>query len=79
MNTSTLADLSEGCRGTVTAVNSSGSMRRRLMDMGFIEGTEIKCLNRSPSGDPTAYFIRGTVIALRKNDARDILILTENL
>lgn len=77
MNISTLADLSSGCRGRVNAINISGNMRRRLMDMGFIEGTEIVCLNPSPSGDPTAYFIRGTVIALRKRDAAGILVSHE--
>ncbi len=53
---------------------SDGSMRRRLLDLGLIEGTCITCLQKSPSGDPTAYFIRGTVIALRAEDAAHILV-----
>lgn len=52
-------------------------MRRRLQDIGLIEGTEILCLNRSPSGDPTAYLIRGAVIALRKEETEKILV-TQN-
>mgnify|MGYP002533571610 FL=1 len=46
MNT-TLSSLAEGTTATVRAMNSSGSMRRRLMDMGLIEGTRVICLHRS--------------------------------
>lgn len=53
---------------------ADGSMRRRLLDLGLIEGTCITCLQKSPSGDPTAYFVRGTVIALRAGDAAHILV-----
>lgn len=74
MNTSTLAELSEGNRGIVRSIGVGADMRRRLMDLGLIENTEIFCLNRSPSGNPTAYFIRGAVIALRKTDTERILI-----
>ena len=75
MNT-TLSSLAEGTTGTVRAMNSSGSMRRRLMDMGLIEGTRVICLHRSPAGDPTAYLIRGAVIALRSEDTGKIMVET---
>lgn len=52
----------------------SGSMRRRLLDIGLVEGTEVECLGRSPGGDPSAYLIRGAVIAVRAEDARKVLI-----
>ena len=52
----------------------SGSMRRRLLDIGLVEGTEVECLGRSPGGDPSAYLIRGAVIAVRAEDARTVLI-----
>lgn len=77
MNNMTLSCLPEGCTATVTEMNSSGSMRRRLMDMGLIEGTRVICLHRSPAGDPIAYLIRGAVIALRKEDTGKILVSTE--
>ena len=53
-----------------------GSMRRRLQDLGLIEGTRVECLQRSPSGDPTAYLIRGAVIALREEDSSKIIVET---
>lgn len=75
MNT-TLSSLAEGTTATVRVMNSSGSMRRRLMDMGLIEGTRVICLHRSPAGDPTAYLIRGAVIALRSEDTGKIMVET---
>ncbi len=75
MNT-TLSCLAEGTSATVTAMNSSTGMRRRLMDMGLIEGTRVTCLHKSPGGDPTAYLIRGAVIALRKEDTGMIRVST---
>lgn len=52
----------------------NGPMRRRLQDIGLIDGTEVVCLRKSPSGDPVAYLIRGAVIALRSEDSSKILI-----
>ena len=49
-------------------------MRRRLQDMGLVEGTEVECVLKSPSGDPTAYGVRGALIALRAEDARQVLV-----
>ncbi|MCM1578825.1 MAG: ferrous iron transport protein A [Ruminococcus sp.] len=73
-NTCTLSSLREGQRARVTRLDIEGSMRRRLMDMGLTPGTSVICLHRSPAGDPIAYFIRGAVIALRKEDTSRILI-----
>lgn len=75
-NNITLARLPEGCTATVTQMHNSGSMRRRLMDMGLIEGTRVICLHRSPAGDPIAYLIRGAVIALRQEDTGNIIVST---
>jgi len=55
-----VVSLSRACRGLE---------RRRLMDLGVVPGTRIEAVMRSPSGDPTAYRIRGATIALRKPQA----------
>ncbi len=60
--------------GTVSALVSHDSERRRMLDLGLVKGTQVTALQKSPSGDPVAYFIRGAVIALRKEDASKILI-----
>ena len=69
-----LGDIMPGQTAVISALNTTGSMRRRLLDIGLIEGTRVECLGKSPLGDPSAYLIRGAVIALRKDDCKNILI-----
>lgn len=73
-NVKTLHSLKEGSRARVLSLLSEGSMRRRLQDIGLIEGTAVLCLQRSPSGDPIAYLIRGAVIALRSEDSSKVIV-----
>lgn len=70
----TICALSPGQTGIVRRLLSTGSIRRRLLDIGMIQGTPVECLGRSPAGDPSAYRIRGAVIAIRSEDARNVLI-----
>lgn len=53
-----------------------GDIRRRLLDLGIIPGTLIKPVLKSPSGDPRAFEVRGTLLAIRKENAQDIKIET---
>ncbi len=69
-----LNELRQGETAKVKKLLSTGSIRRRLQDIGLIEGTHVECLQRSPSGDPTAYLIRGAVIALRSEDSSNIIV-----
>ncbi len=70
----TLFNMREGTSATVRTLRNEGGMRRRLQDIGLIEGTPVLCLQRSPSGDPIAYLIRGAVIALREEDSSKVII-----
>lgn len=63
-----------GKKARVKALISDGSVRRRMLDLGLISDTEVKALQKSPSGDPVAYDIRGAVIALRSEEASKILV-----
>ena len=58
----------------VSKINIPTHIKRRILDLGIIEGTKIKPVFRSPLGDPTAYEVRGTLISLRKEDSKDIEI-----
>lgn len=69
-----LCELHTGERGIVGALQTTGSMRRRMLDIGLIENTPVECVGRSPAGDPIAFLIRGAVIALRHEDCQSILI-----
>ena len=69
-----LSALPIGHTARVTGLSATGSERRRLLDLGIVSGTIIEALQKSPSGDPVAYAIRGAVIALRREDASKIMI-----
>lgn len=69
-----LNDIALGERARVLSQSTSGGIRRRLLDMGLVEGTEIECVGKSPCGDPRAYLIRGAVIALRAEDCGKIAV-----
>ena len=73
---SRLIDLKPGEKGKVLSISraSRGSERRRLMDLGILPDTVIKAEMTSPSGDPTAYRIRGALIGLREEQAKLIHI-----
>jgi Fe2+ transport system protein FeoA len=68
----TLADLPLGGVATVTKLTSAGVERRRMMDLGILPGAKIKIAMTNPLGDPTAYDIRGAVIALRQEQTQRI-------
>ena len=73
-----LCDIFPGQTARVSYLFASGSMRRRLQDLGCLEDTPITCLGRSPFGDPSAFLIRGSVIALRKKDSQKILVTVKD-
>ena len=67
-----LSALADGEQARVSVLHLRGDMRRRVQDLGLINGTRVTCVRRALSGDPIAYRIRGAVIALRKGDAVQI-------
>lgn len=69
-----LNDINPGENATVRELTAQGSMRRRLLDIGVVENTRIECVGRSPAGDPSAFLIRGAVIAIRSEDCGKILV-----
>ena len=69
-----LSCLAEGEMGVVFGLTAAGGMRRRLLDLGVIEGTHIVCVKKSHRGDIAAYEIRGAVIALRRENAREVVV-----
>lgn len=60
--------------GIIKEINCEGNIKRRLLDLGLVNGTNIKPVLISPSKDPRAFEVRGTIIAIRKEDAEKIEI-----
>ena len=71
--------LQRGERAKVIGLSPAcrGAERRRLLDLGFVAGTPVEIEITSPMGDPTGYRVRGTVIALRREQAGLIRIMPE--
>jgi DtxR family Mn-dependent transcriptional regulator len=71
-----LADLTGTQRAEVVGLdeNCQGFSRRRLMDLGFTEGALIRPFLKTFAGDPRAYEVRGTLIALRRDQASQVLV-----
>lgn len=63
-----------GKTGRVVSLLTDAQARRRLIDLGIVNGTQILPLYKSPSGNPRAYLVRGAVIALRADTAGKIMM-----
>lgn len=72
--TNVLSEMKIGDTAVVKRLNIHGSMRRRLLDLGLCENAVVKCVGKSPLGDPSAYLICGAVIAIRATDARGVIV-----
>lgn len=73
-NLFTLDQLPTGTLGKVRGLAANGTIRRRMLDLGLIHNTAVMPLIKSPAGDPIAYEIRGTVIALRSEESSQIVV-----
>jgi len=70
----TLADLRPGDCAVVCCVRPNEPSRRRLMEMGFTSGTNLKFVRSAPLGDPLQIEVRGYQVSLRLAEARGILV-----
>lgn len=70
----TLDQLKPSASAIVVALTSEGAERRRMLDLGILPGTRIEAVMRSPLGDPVAYRVRGSIVALRQEQARQIQV-----
>lgn len=71
-----LSALEPGEKARVVGISSEcrGANRRRLLDLGFVNGSTVEVEFESPLKEPRAFNVRNTLIALRDNQADLILI-----
>jgi len=75
MNKPKIISLYNGEKGNVikiTSLHLDGVMRRRLLDLGFVIGALVEVIRKSPLGDPIAFRVSQTTIALRKEESSKI-------
>lgn len=70
----TLKELKPGEKGKVLRLKGKGEVKRRLLDMGIVPGTEIQVEKVSPLGDPVDVLVKGYHLSLRKEEAELVLI-----
>lgn len=66
----TLDDLRVGERGRIMKLNATGPFKKRLLEMGFIQGVEVKVIKYAPLLDPVEYCIKGYHVSLRHEEAQ---------
>lgn len=70
-----LGEMTKGQHGTVVTVEGNAATTRRLLEMGVIEGADVFVAHEAPvSRDPIAIRVRGGVIALRRDEANQVIV-----
>ena len=69
-----LSEMKPGDKATVHAVETTGEVAQRLLDMGLVKGTSFKVIRVAPLGDPIEIKLRGFMLALRIEEARCIFV-----
>lgn len=70
----TASELKFGEKVIIDDIDFTHPSSRRILEVGFTPGEEIELVNKSFFNDPMAFSIRGTLIAIRKNEADCIKI-----
>lgn len=76
-----LSALKKGEKAIVHSISQEcrGVARRRLLDLGFVKGSEVSIQMESPMKNPKAYAVRGSIIALRDDQAKHILVIKKHI
>ena len=70
----TLRDLKEGDRAVIDAVLGVGAFKRRLLEMGFLPGTQVFIKKYAPLRDPIEFVLKGYHVSLRREEAQKIIV-----
>ncbi len=74
MRGKSLSDLEPGQKARVAKISGSGSIKRRILDMGLVPGSEIEMERYAPLGDPVEVKLKGCHLSLRKEEAEKIIL-----
>lgn len=77
-NQMTLNKLEKGQTAIIVHVGGKGAVKRRMMDMGMVPGSEIKVVRIAPFGDPIEFNVKGYSLSLRKSEAAKIIVELPN-
>lgn len=69
-----LSEMKEGEKGVVIRVAGNGALRRRILEMGIVKGTEVFVDKYAPLKDPIELILKGYHISLRVEEAAQITV-----
>ena len=72
----TLASAPIGVPVTIHKIKASDAFIQRLQDMGLTRGAQVTCLFAAPQGNPRAYAVRGSIVAMRNGDAAKLSVIS---
>jgi Fe2+ transport system protein FeoA len=70
----TLADLNASEQGRIRTVVGDDALTQRLWELGFTPGQQVGVVRFAPLGDPMQVRVRGFDVALRRSEARRVLL-----
>ena len=70
-----LSELKNGEKAVIVRVAGHGGFRKRIMEMGFVRGVEVRSVQDSPMHDPVKYSVMGYDVSLRRSEAEMIEVL----
>jgi len=71
----TLLDVNPGEKAIVEHIQGSGSLRRRMLDMGIVPGVELQVVRKAPWGGPVQLRVRGYYLAMRRSECEQIAVV----
>ncbi len=74
-----LRDLGEGDRAEIEAIRGEGAFKRRLLEMGFMPGTNVLIKKYAPLRDPIELVLKGYHVSLRRDEAQQVLVRPESI
>ena len=74
-NRHSLADAAHGVWHEVESLTGPEEVRDRLLDLGFTPGADVRVVQATPFGDPLVVLLRGTRLALRRQEAAWITVV----
>lgn len=69
-----LSTIQPGVNVRVVKIDTQGSLKKKIMDMGITKGTVLRIVKFAPLGDPMEILVRGYSLSIRKEDANGILV-----
>jgi Fe2+ transport system protein FeoA len=74
MSEKKLNEMKKGEKGKVIKITGSGSVFRRMLDLGLVNGCEVEMKGVAPLGDPIEIKIKGYNLTLRKSEAAGVIV-----